>query len=159
MTLKNVWRCDSARRCAAHGRCQYPAGSSDSAAGAAGTPISTPSILRRRSVRGLRLTSCPVPAGDADSACLLYAAHSPLAGPRGRLPTESAHANCDGPSLPPARDSLTSLSARHYRRGALRRQRTPGPGPGHRVGCPQCWIAVYKLSFWLFSELCRINID
>ena len=109
----------------------------------------------RLSVRGLRLTSCPVPAGDADSACLLYAAHSPLAGPRGRLPTESAHANCDGPSLPPVRDSLTSLSARHYRRGALRRQRTPGPGPGHGVGCPQCWITVYKLPLWFFSELCK----
>ena len=153
MTLKYVWRWESARRCAAHGRCQYPADSSDSAAGAAGTPISTPSLLRRLSVRGLRLTPCP---GRRPGERLPPLRGSPsLAGPRGRLPTESAHANCDGPSLPPVRYSLTSLSARHYRRGALRRQRTLGPGPCHRVGCPQCWITVYTLPLWLFSELCK----
>ena len=140
-------------RCAAPGRCQYPADSSDSAAGAPGSPISTPSLLRFRSVRGLRLKSCPVPAGDSDSACLLYAAHSPLAGPRGRLPKESAQANCDGPSLPPVRNSLTSSSARHYRRahrGARARPQRRLPS-AHSVGTVE--HGIYTASVAVFSAL------
>ena len=88
----------------------------------AGAAASTPSLLRRRSDRGLRLTPGLVPAGDPGSTCLLYATHSPLAGQRGRLPTISAQANCDsdGPSLPP--DSLTSSTVRET---------------GRRY--PQCW--------------------
>ena len=47
-------------------------------------------------------------------ACLLYAAHSHLAGPRGRLPTVSAQANCDCPSLAPVRNLVISSRAHHY---------------------------------------------
>ena len=73
-----------------------------------------PSLLWCRSVRGLPLTCCPFPACDPYSACLLYAAHSHLAGPRGRLPTVSAQANCDCPSLAPVRNLVISSRAHHY---------------------------------------------
>ena len=67
--------------------CGYPVDSSDLAAGAAGAATSLPILLWRRSDRGLRLTPSPIPAGDPDNACLLYATHSTLAGPRGLLPS------------------------------------------------------------------------
>ena len=76
-----------------------------------GKATSTPSLLWRRSVRGLRLTPSPVPP------------LAPLAGPGGRPPTVSAQAICDsdGPPLPPVLDSFTRL---------------PGRGAGRRR--PQC---------------------
>ena len=54
----NVWMHAATRRCG------HPADSSDLATGAAGAATSTPSLLRRRSDRGLRLMPGPVTAGD-----------------------------------------------------------------------------------------------
>ena len=52
---------------AAAWRCGYPTDSSDLAAGATGSTTSTPSLLQRRLIRGLRLKSSPVPAGSWNS--------------------------------------------------------------------------------------------
>ena len=86
---------------AATRRCGHPADSSHFSAGAAGAATSTPSSLRRWSVRGLRLTPSPISAGDPDCACLRYATNSSRS-----AAAVSAQANCDGPSVPPVRDSL-----------------------------------------------------
>ena len=88
---------------------------------------STPSSFRRRSVRGLRLPPSPVPADDPDSACLLYATHPPLTGPRDPLPqcrlspTVTVH---------PCLRSVTHSPCRRYATHSL------PSGPRGRV--PQC---------------------
>ena len=104
------------------GCCGYPADSSDFAAGAAGAAASTPTVLLRLSDRGLRLTPSPATAGDPASPCVAGQCHlhrqcdlaalrrAPARMPLGRgvrPPTVSAQAYCNGPRLPPVRDSLS----------------------------------------------------
>ena len=116
--------------------CGYPADSSDLAAetvwaaGAAAT--FTPSLLRRWSDRGLRLTPGPVPADDPLSHAWRASATNtdsvadrapPRALPGARPLTVLAQANCDGLRLPLVSDSLSPRWAEPRRRG---------------VGCPQC---------------------
>ena len=108
---------------AATRRCGYPADSSDLATGSAGAATSTPSPLWRRSDRGcgscsarsLPATRSAHPwrarATNTDSETYRRSgARQPgrhWAAGSGR-PTQT---NCDGPSLPPVRDSLSPRQA------------------------------------------------